>query len=63
MKMPKSVVFALIAFLAAWQATEFDLDYRAILGALIAGLMGFMNPNTATSDQIASIFVKDQTKP
>jgi hypothetical protein len=45
MKLPKSVAYALIAFMAAWQATEFNLDYRAIMGSLVAGAMGYLNPS------------------
>ena len=44
--LPKNVSFGLIAFLASWQATEFGLDYRSVVGAVVAGLMGFLNPNT-----------------
>ena len=45
MKLSKATTYALIGFLAAWQATEFSLDYRAILGALVAGRMGGLSPN------------------
>lgn len=45
MKMlPKPVSFGLVAFLASWQATQFSLEYRAVMGAIVAGLMGFLNP-------------------
>ena len=42
--LPKPVSFGLVAFLASWQATAFALDYRSLMGALVAGLMGFLNP-------------------
>lgn len=42
--MPKPISFGLIAFLASWQATDFSLEYRSIMGAIVAGLMGFLNP-------------------
>lgn len=42
--LPKPVSFGLIAFLASWQATEFSLEYRSVMGAIVAGLMGFLNP-------------------
>jgi hypothetical protein len=45
MKLSKTTSSALIAFLAAWQATDFSLEYRAVLGALVAGLMGGLSPN------------------
>jgi hypothetical protein len=45
MKLSKATTYALIAFFAAWQATEFSLDYRAVMGALVAGLMGGLSPN------------------
>ena len=44
----KAALMGLIAFLAAWQATDFALDYRAVLGAVVAALMGTMNPNAKT---------------
>jgi hypothetical protein len=44
----KQVLLAAIAFLAAWQATDFALDYRAVLGAIVAASMGAMNPNGKT---------------
>jgi hypothetical protein len=53
MKLSKTTTYALIAFCAAWQATEFSLEYRAILGALVAGLMGGLSPNyKAASDEL-----------
>jgi hypothetical protein len=44
----KQVLLAAIAFLAAWQSTDFALDYRAVLGAVVAASMGAMNPNAKT---------------
>ena len=44
----KQFSLAAIAFLAAWQATDFALDYRAVLGAVVAASMGAMNPNVKT---------------
>ena len=44
----KAGLFAFGAFLAAWQGADFDLDYRAILGALTAATLGALNP-TKTS--------------
>ena len=44
----KQLSLAAIAFLAAWQATDFALDYRAVLGAVVAASMGAMNPNAKT---------------
>ena len=32
------------AFLAAWAASNFDVDYRAILWALLAGVFGYATP-------------------
>jgi tetrahydromethanopterin S-methyltransferase subunit E len=46
-QLPKPVAFGLVAFLASWQATEFELTYRSIMGAIVAGLMGFLNPELA----------------
>jgi hypothetical protein len=37
----KQVLMAITGFLVTWQATNFDLDYRAVLSSLIAsGLAG-----------------------
>lgn len=37
----KQVLMAITGFLVTWQATNFDLDYRAILSSLVAsGLAG-----------------------
>jgi len=44
----KQLSIAAIAFLAAWQETDFALDYRAVLGAVVAASMGAMNPNAKT---------------
>lgn len=42
------IAYALIALLAAWQATEFSLEYRAVVGAIVAGLMGYLAPAPKT---------------
>ena len=49
MKLPKNVTYGLVALLAAWQATEFSLEYRALIGALVAGVMGFLSPEAINS--------------
>jgi hypothetical protein len=37
----KQVLMGITGFLVTWQATNFDLDYRAILSSLVAsGLAG-----------------------
>lgn len=37
----KQLLMALTGFLVTWQATNFDLDYRAVLSSLVAsGLAG-----------------------
>lgn len=41
----RKILFAIAAFFAAWQGANFDLDYRAILGALTAALLGAANPS------------------
>lgn len=38
-----------VAFLSAWQATDFSLDYRAVLGAALAALCGYITPKNKTS--------------
>jgi hypothetical protein len=49
MKLTKTASYSLIAFFAAWQATEFSLEYRAIMGALVAGFMGLLSPNGSST--------------
>lgn len=40
----KPYLYALLAFLAAWQGTEFALDYRAVLGSIVAAGLGYSSP-------------------
>ena len=40
----KPALYALGAFLAAWQATDFSFDARAVLGALTACVLGYASP-------------------
>lgn len=40
----KPFLYALGAFLAAWQATDFSFDARAVLGALTACVLGYASP-------------------
>ena len=49
--LPKPIVYGLIAFMAAWQATDFTLDYRAIMGAVVAGAMGVLNPSASPTSE------------
>lgn len=49
-QLPKPVAFGLVAFLASWQATEFSLTYRSVMGAIVSGLMGFLNPELGRGD-------------
>lgn len=42
--MKNPVVLATGAFLAAWASSNFDLDYRAILWAVLSGVFGFATP-------------------
>jgi len=37
-------ILAAGAFLAAWSATNFDIDYRAILFAILSGVFGYATP-------------------
>jgi hypothetical protein len=46
-KLQKQVAFAAFSFLAAWQATDFAIDYRAILGAAVSAYFGFKIPKGA----------------
>ena len=42
--MKHPVVLAAGAFLAAWAATNFELDYRAVLWAVVSGVFGYAKP-------------------
>jgi len=45
MNMKHPAVIAVGAFLAVWGTTSnFSLDYRAILGSIVAGLFGYATP-------------------
>jgi hypothetical protein len=45
MNMKHPAVIAVGAFLAVWGTTSnFALDYRAILGSIVAGLFGYATP-------------------
>lgn len=38
------VYLAAGAFLAAWAGSNFDLDYRAVLMAVLSGVFGYASP-------------------
>jgi hypothetical protein len=41
----KNPIFLLVgAFLSAWAASNFAVDYRAILWAVLAGVFGYATP-------------------
>ena len=42
--MKNTVILAAGAFLAAWASSNFDLDYRAILWAVLSGVFGYASP-------------------
>lgn len=42
MKNPYVLTFG--AFLAAWASSEFALDYRSVLFAVVAGVFGYATP-------------------
>ena len=44
MNIKNPIVLTLGAFLSAWAATNFDIDYRAILWAVLAGVFGYATP-------------------
>ena len=44
MNMKNPYVLTLGAFLAAWASSQFDLDYRSILFAIVAGVFGYATP-------------------
>lgn len=44
MNMKNPYVLTLGAFLAAWAGSEFALDYRAVLFAVLSGVFGYATP-------------------
>jgi hypothetical protein len=44
MNMKNPIILATGAFLAAWAASNFDLNYRAILWAILSGVFGYASP-------------------
>jgi hypothetical protein len=44
MNLKNPTILAAGAFLAAWSATNFDADYRAILWSILSGVFGYASP-------------------
>jgi hypothetical protein len=45
MNMKHPAIVAIGAFLAVWGTTSnFEMDYRAILGSIVAGVFGYATP-------------------
>jgi hypothetical protein len=44
MNLKNPIILAAGAFLAAWSATNFALDYRAILWSILSGIFGYATP-------------------
>jgi len=44
MNLKNPAILAAGAFLAAWSATHFDLDYRAVLWSVLSGVFGYATP-------------------
>ncbi len=42
--MKNPIILATGAFLAAWASSTFDLDYRAVLWAVLSGIFGYATP-------------------
>ena len=42
--MKNPAVLAAGAFLAAWASSDFALDYRAVLWAVLSGVFGYATP-------------------
>lgn len=40
----KPAIYALAAFLAAWQIDDFSFEARSVLGALTACVLGYASP-------------------
>jgi hypothetical protein len=44
MNLKNPAILAAGAFLAAWSASNFNLDYRAILWSVLSGVFGYASP-------------------
>jgi len=44
MNLKNPIILAAGAFLAAWSATNFALDYRAVLWSVLSGVFGYATP-------------------
>ena len=44
MNMKNPAVLTAGSFLSAWAASNFSLDYRAVLWAVLAGVFGYATP-------------------
>ena len=44
MNLKNPAILAAGAFLAAWSATNFDLDHKAILWSILSGVFGYASP-------------------
>lgn len=44
MKIKNPYLLAVGAFLAAWASSDFALDYRAVLLAILSGVFGYATP-------------------
>lgn len=44
MKIKNPYALSLGAFLSAWASSEFALDYRAVLFAVLSGVFGYATP-------------------
>jgi hypothetical protein len=44
MNLKNPTILAAGAFLAAWSASNFNLDYRAILWSVLSGVFGYASP-------------------
>jgi hypothetical protein len=44
MNLKNPIILAAGAFLAAWSATNFQLDHKAILWSILSGVFGYASP-------------------
>ena len=44
MNLKNPIILAAGAFLAAWSASNFELDHRAILWSILSGVFGYASP-------------------
>ena len=58
----KRILFGLAAFLATWQAAQFELTIQAVLGSITTTLLAVLNPTKSDIGSVVSVYADDATQ-